>query len=133
LHFQGAGYSTGFVKNFKALMEGVAAREQSWVRVAPLADDICGACPSLQDDGETCAYQASIMRRDRALLEPMGWQPGDVLDLEEAHKAVLAQRDTLMASVCTGCEWLPRCTANGPHGIASPLRRPVRTREEELR
>jgi hypothetical protein len=130
LHFQGAGYSSDFVSNFKALMEGVAARDHTWVRVAPLADDICGACPSLQPDGETCAYQASIMRRDAALLDHMGWQPGEVLELGAAHLAVLTEREALMADVCTGCEWLPRCTSHGPNGIASPLRRAARRAEE---
>ncbi|MEB3329125.1 MAG: DUF1284 domain-containing protein [Candidatus Sericytochromatia bacterium] len=133
LHFQGAGYSTAFVENFKGLMEGVVARKQTRIQVAPLADDICGACPSLQADGETCAFQASIMRRDSALLDEMGWRPGDVLDLEEAHTAVLTRREALMEQVCPGCEWLPRCTANGPHGIASPLRRGDRQQLEELR
>lgn len=123
LHFQGAGYSSGFVANFTRLMEGVASRDQTWVQVEGMADDICTACPSLQPDGVSCEYQASISRRDEALLQAMGWEPGQVLELGAAHRQVLARRESLMASVCPGCEWLPRCTEKGPHGIASPLSR----------
>lgn len=123
LHYQGAGYSSGFVANFSRLMEEAAARPETYVQVAPEADAICGACPSLQPDGRTCEYQASILRRDRALLEATGWEPGQVLELGAAHRAVLANREALMEAVCAGCEWLPRCTSLGPHGIASPLRR----------
>ncbi|MEB3197363.1 MAG: DUF1284 domain-containing protein [Candidatus Sericytochromatia bacterium] len=123
LHYQGAGYSSDFVANFTHLMETVASSERTEVVVAAEADAICGPCPSLQPDGQTCAHQVSISRRDRALLEAMGWSPGDRLDLEQAHRAVLARREELMEKVCPGCEWLPRCLEKGPNGIASPLRR----------
>ena len=125
LHYRGAGYSDGFTANFNALVAGVRDRDRTAVTIAPMADGICTACPSLQPDGERCAYQDSIMRRDAALLEAMGWQPGQTLDLEEAHWAVLARREALMAEVCTGCEWLPRCREKGPYGVASPLTRPT--------
>lgn len=124
LHYRGAGYSEGFTGNFTSLMEAVRARGSSTVEVAGQADAICTACPSLQPDGQACEFQASIMRRDAALLDAMGWKPGDVLDLEAAHWAVLARRAELMADVCPGCEWLPRCTEKGPYGMASPLTRP---------
>lgn len=123
LHYQGAGYSHGFTDNMTAICEGIAARGTNTVEVAEMADPICTACPSLQPDGQRCEFQDSVMRRDQALLGPMGWVPGQVLDLEEAYKAVLARRDELMADVCTGCEWLPRCREKGPNGIASPVTR----------
>lgn len=125
LHYQGAGYSTGFTDNFTALCESIVARGASTVEVAGMADPICQACPSLQPDGETCATQDSIMRRDRALLDAMGWEPGRVMSLEAAHWAVIDRREELMSQVCPGCEWLPRCTEKGPNGLASPLRRGV--------
>ena len=123
LHYRGAGYSAGFTDNFSALMAGVRARGQTRVRVAEQADAICGACPSLQPDGQSCEFQASISRRDAALLDAMGWLPGDELDLEAAHWAVLSRREALMQAVCPGCEWLPRCQQKGPYGMASPLTR----------
>jgi hypothetical protein len=125
LHYRGAGYSAAFTDNFTAQMAAVRDRGRSMVEVAGQADVVCKACPSLQPDGETCEYQASIMRRDGALLDAMGWKPGDVLDLEAAHWAVLARREALMKEVCPGCEWLPRCTEKGPYGMASPLTRPA--------
>ncbi len=121
LHYQGAGYSAGFTDNFTALCQHIQDTPDVQVRVAPMADEVCRACPSLQDDAETCAYQTSVMRRDRALLDEMGWQAGTVMPLREAHLAVLAQREHLMAKVCPGCDWLPRCLEKGPYGIASPL------------
>ena len=123
LHFQGAGYSTGFVGNMMAICQGIADRGINTVKVAEMADPICTACPSLQPDGQNCEFQASVMRRDQALLDGMGWTPGQELNLEEAYWAVLARRDELMAEVCTGCEWLPRCREKGPNGIASPITR----------
>lgn len=123
LHYQGAGYSSDFTDNFTRLCEEILARGANTVEIAALADPICAACPSLQPDGQSCATQDSIMRRDRALLEGMGWQPGQVMSLEEAHEAVLERRDALMRDVCAGCEWLPRCTEKGPHGLVSPLTR----------
>jgi hypothetical protein len=57
------------------------------------------------------------------LLEAMGWQPGQELELEEAHWAVLQRREELMSKDCPGCEWLPRCTEKGPYGLMSPLTR----------
>lgn len=125
LHYRGAGYSTAFTDNFTAITEGIRERGTNLVAIAPLADGICQACPSLQPDGASCEFQDSIMRRDGALLDKMGWAPGRVMDLEEAHWAVLARREELMSVVCPGCEWLPRCTARGPYGNASPLTRPV--------
>ena len=123
LHYRGAGYSHGFTANFTALMEQVRAEGGATVTVAEQADAICTACPSLQADGEACEYQGSVMRRDRALLDAMGWRPGQALDLDEAYWAVLARREALMADVCDGCEWLPRCREKGPYGVASPLTR----------
>jgi hypothetical protein len=123
LHYQGAGYSTGFTGNMTALCTGIAERGESVVEVAAMADPICSACPSLQPDGQQCATQDSVMRRDRALLDAMGWVPGQTMSLEAAYWAVLDRRDELMADVCTGCEWLPRCTEKGPNGMASPLTR----------
>lgn len=123
LHYQGAGYSAAFTDNFTAIAEGIAARGASRVQVAGMADGICGACPSLQADGQACEFQDSVLRRDRALLDAMGWAPGQVLDLGEAYWAVIDRREALMAEVCVGCEWLPRCTEKGPNGIASPIRR----------
>jgi hypothetical protein len=124
LHYRGAGYSTGFTGNFTALMTAVRERGATTVEVVELADAICTACPSLQPDGQSCEFQASIMRRDGALLDAMGWKPGDVMALEDAHWAVLKRREELMKEVCPGCEWLPRCTEKGPYGMASPLTRP---------
>ncbi|HEY9722089.1 MAG TPA: DUF1284 domain-containing protein, partial [Oscillatoriaceae cyanobacterium] len=121
LHYQGAGYSTGFTDNFTAVAEAIARRGANRVRVTEMADDVCRACPSLQADGQRCQYQISVMNRDRKLLDAMGWQPDQELDLEAAYHAVLERRDELMAEVCVGCEWLPRCREKGPHGIASPL------------
>ena len=123
LHYQGAGYSTGFTDNMTAVCQGIVARGTSTVRVAAMADPICTACPSLQADGQSCEFQDSVMRRDRAVLDRMGWAPGQVLSMEEAHLAVLARRDELMADACTGCEWLPRCREKGPNGVASPVTR----------
>lgn len=123
LHYRGAGYSEGFTDNFTALCEAARARGKNTVRIAEMADGICSACPSLQPDGNRCQYQESILRRDRALLEGLGWQPGQMLSLEAAHWAVLERREALMAQVCTGCEWLPRCTEKGPYGLMSPLTR----------
>ena len=101
-------------------MQGVVERGSSLVEVAAMADPICAACPSLQPDGQSFEFQASVMRRDQALLGAMGWRPGLVLNLEEAFFAVMARREELMADVCGGCEWLPRCREKGPNGIASP-------------
>ena len=123
LHYQGAGYSDAFTRTMTAVTTAMAAGEHPVVTVASDADPICKACPSLQPDGRTCATEASIRRRDAALLDGMGWHPGQALALEEAQAAVLAKREALMATVCPGCEWLPRCTERGPYGIASPLRR----------
>ena len=125
LHYQGAGYSNGFTDNMTAVCQGIVARGTSTVSVAAMADPICTACPSLQPDGQSCEYQASVMRRDKALLDAMGWTPGQVLGMEAAHLAVLARRDELMADVCTDCEWLPRCREKGPNGMASPITRGI--------
>jgi hypothetical protein len=125
LHFQGAGYSTGFTGNMTALCAGIAERGTTTVEVAAMADPICSACPSLQPDGQSCATQDSVMRRDSALLDAMGWAPGQVKSLEAPYWAVLDSRDELIADLCTGCEWLPRCREKGPNGIASPLTRGV--------
>ncbi len=131
LHYQGAGYSAAFTDNFTALCQHIHATPDVQVRVASMADNICQACPSLQDDGQHCAHQASVMQRDRALLDEMGWHPDTVMPLGEAHLAVLAQREHLMSKVCPGCEWLPRCLEKGPYGIASPLNQ--RRYEEPVR
>lgn len=124
LHYQGAGYSEGFTGNFTRLVAGIASRRRQEVEVAAQADPICVACPSLQPDGQTCESQASVMRRDAALLDLMGWSPGQVLDLEAAQWAILARRQELMDATCGGCGWRDRCETKGPYGLASPLARP---------
>lgn len=123
LHYRGAGYSEAFTANFTRLVEAVAQGQRQQVVVAEEADGICTACPSLQADGRSCEFQASVMNRDQALLSRMGWQPGQVLDLEAAQWAVLARRGELMEATCEGCEWRPRCDSKGPYGVASPLAR----------
>lgn len=123
LHYQGAGYSDAFTRQMTAVTTAMAADPAQPVTVAEHADPICAACPSLQADGRTCATEPSIRRRDDALLAGMGWRHGQTMPLAEAQAAVLARREALMETVCAGCEWLPRCTEKGPHGIASPLRK----------
>lgn len=130
LHYQGAGYSTNFTDNFTQHMREVRANRVTHVEISPMADAICQACPSLQADQQRCEYQDSVTRRDRALLDAMGWAAGDVLDLEAAQRDVLARREELMKDVCPGCEWLPRCLEKGPHGIGSPLHRERAYQEE---
>jgi hypothetical protein len=125
LHYQGAGYSTAFNDNFTALCHNAVARQHNTVAIAEQADEICGACPSLQPDGQSCRHQASIMNRDQALLDAMGWRPGQIVDLAAAYNEILPRREALMDKVCTGCEWRSTCDSNGPYGLMSPLNHPA--------
>lgn len=109
--YQGKGYSPEFVANMNRVWHALRSGVYPKVEVHAVADPLCHACPNLQDRAQptSCQFQRSIEARDRRLLEAMGWQEGQIVELEEVMAYILAHHAELLSHVCVGCDWMSIC------------------------
>ncbi|MBU6428173.1 MAG: DUF1284 domain-containing protein [Cyanobacteria bacterium REEB65] len=109
--YAGKGYSPKFVANLNEVWQAARDKTIGRLHATVEADPVCLACPHLQDldDRESCTFHASIARRDRRMLEAMGWQENLAVDFAAAMDEVHTRHRQLMDRVCGGCDWVPIC------------------------
>jgi len=109
--YQGKGYSPDFVANMNRVWHALRSGAYPQVEVHAVADPLCQACPNLQDPAEptSCQFQRSIEARDRRLLAAMGWEEGQIVELESVMKYILTHHADLLSQVCVGCDWMAIC------------------------
>lgn len=105
LAFRGKGYSLGFIKNYKKIVEQLQQDENTIIEVAQYMDSICSACPNKIDE-IVCKDQEKILKLDCAHQEILKLSPGDRLTWREA-KLRIKENMTVdkFHKACDGCSW----------------------------
>ncbi len=105
--FQGKGYSDGFAEHMTWVKEQLS--ENPVVCIADTSDDICSACPNLQEN--ICIDSEKVVRYDRMVLHACGLEPGKLLPFSEFEKLVW-ERILLPGNreqICGDCMWSELC------------------------
>lgn len=108
--FRGLGYRDAFVKNLAALLGAVRERPEQLLEALDKPDDICGACPHMQDGRCTKKGKESehnVAEHDREVLRLLGITPGHALPARQIF-ALVEQRilPEDLRVLCKGCQWL---------------------------
>lgn len=109
--FRGLGYSGHFVRNMTALLRAIQEEPERLVEVVEVADDICQACPHLQNGG--CRKrgeesESNVGGHDRKVLRRLGIEAGEVLPARQIFRRIeehILPED--LPSLCERCRWLP--------------------------
>ncbi|MDQ7787886.1 MAG: DUF1284 domain-containing protein [Thermodesulfovibrionales bacterium] len=113
LHFfNGEGYRPNFVANLRNILERAETGEQ--INICEGADDICSACPSLQE--KRCRYsedsEKEIKEMDRAAIELLHIQSHvkiSWLAIKERIPEIFA---SWAGKFCRECDWFAVCRNN---------------------
>lgn len=110
LHFlRGEGYSQEFVENLKDVVR--RATEGKEIEVVEGADDICRACPKLQEEKCTAepGVDAEIREMDAEAAAYLGVGVGTKVLWQEVRAKVRTTPKEWLAAFCEGCEWEKVC------------------------
>lgn len=111
LGFRGEGYSDGFVRNMRRVVERFHSERALLVQLVDEPDDICSACPNL-DAGRCTAREGADERTrcmDREVLAAVGLPVGGFCSPDTAMRRVTARMDEVTRrQICEGCRWLDR-------------------------
>lgn len=134
LSFRGKGYSLGFIKNYKKIVEklnnntsltpleklsadekfavntgdlNVQPSENIIIEVVQYMDDICKPCPNRLDD-TICKIQDKISKLDARHAEILNIKAGDRMSWTQA-KNLIKEKMSIdkFNSACAGCRWKP--------------------------
>ena len=105
LAFKGRGYSLGFIKNYKKIVQELNENEDTPIEVAEYMDSICSACPNKIDE-IICKTQEKITKLDNAHKDILALKAGDIMSWDEAKKCI-KQNMTIekFHKACDGCSW----------------------------
>jgi hypothetical protein len=106
LHFfKGEGYSEEFVQNLSDLITRANANET--IIVTQGADDVCKACPYLEES--SCKHkpdsEEQIRKLDDSALRLLGLNPGQIVIWHEIRSQVDLTPKEWFSSFCADCEW----------------------------
>ena len=87
LGFRGKGYSLGFVRNYKKIVQQLNDDDQTPIEVVPFMDSICGACPNKIDE-VICKSQDKITRLDSNHAAALLLKEDDILTWNEAKRKI---------------------------------------------
>ncbi|HWR59934.1 MAG TPA: DUF1284 domain-containing protein [Thermodesulfovibrionales bacterium] len=112
LHFfNGKGYSPEFIKNLRAVLRAAAG---SGVKVSQGADDVCRACPSLNDG--KCMYDEhadeEIQEMDAFALKLLKEAPGGKTEWHLIRERVPGIFPLWKERYCKKCSWEKACEEN---------------------
>jgi len=104
LCFQGAGYSVGFVRNFKKIMHTLNQDETTEINIVQHTDSICAPCPHRIN--LLCDTQEKIEQLDQAHAETLNIKTNTTISWENA-KAQIKKNLTLekFHKICEPCGW----------------------------
>ncbi len=109
--YVGKGYSDSFAKNMTKISQELSQRPTQLVHFNLGADEICAACPNLQNG--VCSKEESCAELDRLAWEGMALGCGEVLTWAEVTQ--LVQNNLVKTgkyhALCDGCTWEAVCTA----------------------
>ena len=110
LHFfKGEGYNEEFVTNLSDLITRANASES--IIVTHDADDVCKACPYLEEN--SCKHkpdsEEQIRNLDNRALGLLGLLPDQVVLWHEIRSLVDLAPNEWFSSFCSGCDWKSLC------------------------
>ncbi|KIL38046.1 hypothetical protein SD70_29045 [Gordoniibacillus kamchatkensis] len=104
LGYRGMGYSAEYAANMNAVHERLRTEPETAVALVLGADDLCSCFPADQPyhcDSDTVA------RRDAAVLERLGLEPGQSLAWSELLRRIAAAVSPADVPLwCASCPWL---------------------------
>ena len=105
LAFTGKGYSLGFIKNYKKIVQELGNNEDTLIEVVEYMDSICSPCPNRVDD-IICKSQEKIAKLDQAHKEILSLKTGEIISWKQA-KTRIKQNMTIekFHNACAGCSW----------------------------
>ena len=105
--FRGKGYSDSFTAHMTLVQQ--LLQENPLVQVLNTPDEVCSACPNLENG--VCTSPDQVKAYDDSVLKLCGLEPGTVLpwnDFSElVHRHILScgKRET----ICGDCRWSSIC------------------------
>jgi len=110
LHFyRGEGYSREFVENLENVVRRASDGEE--IEVVEGADDICRACPTVQD-GKCMAVPGAdekIRKMDAEAAAYLGVAFRSKVRWPDVKAEVMAAPKEWLAAFCAGCDWKGTC------------------------
>lgn len=107
-YFEGKGYSNDFTVNMQRMLE--IFEKGTDVEMTVAGDEICKACPNLQDG--SCLSADLVESYDRRVLKECGLQEKDNLTFREFVDKV--QKNILQSGkreeICGNCQWNEICS-----------------------
>ncbi len=105
LAFKGKGYSLGFIKNYKKIVQILNEDEDTPIEVTEYMDSICSACPNKIDE-IICKTQEKILRLDNAHKDILSFKTGNTISWKQAKNRI-KQNMTIKKfhKACNGCSW----------------------------
>jgi hypothetical protein len=106
LCFKGKGYSQGFIRNYKEIVERLKSEsgDETPIQVTAKTDSICTACPHVRE--KTCATEEKIQKLDNAHAKALGLKEGDVIEWGKAKKLIAEKIDlNTFKEICAPCSW----------------------------
>ena len=107
-YFEGKGYSDGFTGNMQRMLE--IFEKGTDVEMTVAGDEICKACPNLQEG--ICLSADLVENYDRKVLEACGLREKDRLTFREFVDNV--QKNVIQSGkrseICGNCQWNEICS-----------------------
>lgn len=105
LGFQGHGYSLGFVKNYKKIVQRIISDENTLIEVAGNMDSICLACPNKTTE-TLCKTQDKITKLDTKHQGVLELKIGEILSWKQAKLRIKKHMTVEKFDyTCDGCSW----------------------------
>ena len=105
LGFRGKGYSLGFVRNYKKIVQQLTDNEETEIEVVQFMDNICSACPNKIDE-IVCKTQEKISKLDNAHAAALCIKVGDIFTWKQAKEQIKKHMSVEKFHIaCQGCSW----------------------------
>ncbi len=105
LGFQGHGYSLGFVKNYKKIVQKLTSDESTLIEVVDNMDSICLACPNKINE-TLCKTQNKITKLDYRHQKVLQFRAREILSWKDAKLRIKQHMTTQKFDyACDGCSW----------------------------
>lgn len=105
LAFSGKGYSLGFIKNYKKIVQEINNDEDTLIEVVEYMDSICSPCPNKLDD-TLCKSQSKIVKLDNAHKKILELKTGESISWRKAKNRIKQNMSIeKFHSACNGCSW----------------------------
>lgn len=105
LAFSGKGYSLGFIKNYKKIVQELNDNENTLIEVVEYMDNLCSPCPNKIDD-IICKSQSKVVKLDNAHKQILSLKIGESISWKQV-KSRIKQNMSIekFHRACDGCSW----------------------------